>query len=164
MVWYCIILYFSSPSSSGQFYDDERVTSPDFPPHNTLIFLPFVIFPEPPPIWARRKYLPSIIGLDEEIKDFYKWLKPTSEEISYRRFLFNNVSRILKLIWPNGVIQMFGSVGMHFFVCFDNNKINISASNSFLPSSDLDICVMTGNNRVSLPDDLYKVAEVFRYY
>jgi DNA polymerase sigma len=67
------------------------------------------------PCWARRKYQPTIESLHDEIMDLFNWLKPTAEEIWSRRLLFNRTSDILKGIWPDSNVQMFGSVGMHIF-------------------------------------------------
>nr|CAD2179113.1 unnamed protein product [Meloidogyne enterolobii] len=97
------------------------------------------------PCWARLKYQPTIESLHDEIIDLYNWLKPTAEEIWSRRLLFNRTSDIIKGIWPDSNVQMFGSV----------------ATNSFLPSSDIDICVRTINS-IQIPEDLHKVADVLK--
>lgn len=103
------------------------------------------ILSRPRPCWARLKYQPTIESLHDEIMDLYNWLKPTAEEIWSRRLVFNRTSDIIKGIWPDSNVQMFGSV----------------ATNSFLPSSDIDICVRTGKS-IQIPEDLHRVADVLR--
>lgn len=78
------------------------------------MFFPSNIFSAPHPIWAKRKYLPSLRGIHDEILDFWNWLKPTAEEIGSRRKVFNQVKSILLEIWPEAQIIMFGSVGNIF--------------------------------------------------
>lgn len=141
----------SSSNSTERFDEQEGATSSNSPHNNrddAFMFDDYLInhqIQNPRPSWARQRYIPTIEGLHNEILDYYQWLKPTAEEIACRRRLFNNISFILMRIWPKAQVQMFGSV----------------ATNSFLPSSDIDICVLTGD-RLSIPDDLNKVADILR--
>lgn len=73
--------------------------------------------------WIRRKYSPDVRSLHDEVMDLYLWLKPTAEEIFLRRSVFNRISSILKLVYPDSNVSVFGSV----------------ATNLFLPTSDIDI-------------------------
>ena len=80
------------------------------------------------PCWARLKYQPTIESLHDEIMDLYNWLKPTAEEIWSRRLLFNRTCDIIKGIWPDSNVQMFGSVGMDLFnfsLIRDKNDSNL---------------------------------------
>ncbi|KAI3413984.1 hypothetical protein GPALN_011454 [Globodera pallida] len=97
-------------------------------------------------VWVRRsrKYSPTLEGLHDEILDLYHWLKPTAEETAIRWRLYNKISQILRHIWRQSEVSMYGSV----------------ATNSFLPSSDIDICVKIPDFRVH--DELHKLADVLR--
>lgn len=56
------------------------------------------------------------------------------------------------------------NVRQRWWVLVRNIKLNnaISATNSFLPSSDIDICITTGGE-LKIPDDLNRVADVLGY-
>ncbi|KAL3095138.1 hypothetical protein niasHT_025431 [Heterodera trifolii] len=97
-------------------------------------------------VWVRRnrKYAPTLEGLHDEILDLYQWLKPTAEETAIRWSLYNKISRILRHVWHQAEVSMYGSV----------------ATNSFLPSSDIDICVKISDFRIH--DELPKLADVLR--
>lgn len=83
-------------------------------------------------------------SLHDEVFDLYLWLKPTAEEIFLRRSVFNRVADILKSIYPNAQVFVFGSV----------------ATNLFLPSSDIDIVINLSNFTIEC---LHNVAEKFRF-
>lgn len=68
----------------------------------------------------------SHIALHYEILEFERYMSPTKTEESTRLALVETVKSIVQMLWPESSVQVFGSY----------------ATNLFLPSSDIDICVM----------------------
>ena len=75
--------------------------------------------------WKTKEYTRDIIGLHEEINDFYSFVKPRPQEILFRHEVVDRVRNIVLQVWPGAKVQLFGSVKTELF----------------LPTSDIDIVV-----------------------
>lgn len=76
--------------------------------------------------WVRREYSKGVLGLDEEIWDFYRWLQPTREERMLRFDLVERLRHTLKSRFPHCEVRFFGSL----------------ATDLLLPTSDVDLVVL----------------------
>jgi len=68
-------------------------------------------------------YQCGVLGLHEEIEDFYTWIAPTNEGHKTRLDIVDRVKLCVKKIWPNIEIHAFGSF----------------RTGLYLPSSDVDL-------------------------
>lgn len=68
----------------------------------------------------------SHIALHYEILEFERYMSPTKTEEQTRQALVETVKSIVQTLWPQSSVEVFGSY----------------ATNLFLPSSDIDVCVM----------------------
>ena len=59
--------------------------------------------------WISRAYSPNIIGLHQEIKDFYEYSKIKQEEIKVRNYVFMQIKEIILEKWPDAEVYLFGS-------------------------------------------------------
>ncbi|KAL5021958.1 hypothetical protein ScPMuIL_001113 [Solemya velum] len=86
--------------------------------------------------WKPKKkiYTPSIVGLHEEIKDFYEYMSPTPEEASMRTEVVQRIQSVIKVIWPEADVQIFGSF----------------RTGLYLPTSDIDLVVFGKWNSLPL--------------
>ncbi|OCT82198.1 hypothetical protein XELAEV_18024710mg [Xenopus laevis] len=75
--------------------------------------------------WKTRKYSEEVIGLHEEILDFYKYMSPRPEEEKMRMEVVNRIENVIKELWPNADVQIFGSF----------------KTGLYLPTSDIDLVV-----------------------
>ncbi|XP_052457637.1 terminal nucleotidyltransferase 4B-like isoform X2 [Carassius gibelio] len=75
--------------------------------------------------WKSRNYTEGIVGLHEEIKDFYKYISPRPEEDHMRQEVVERIQRVIKDLWPNAEVQVFGSF----------------STGLYLPTSDIDLVV-----------------------
>lgn len=75
--------------------------------------------------WKTRKYNPGVLGLHEEIMDFYNFMSPRPEEEAMRKEVVNRIERIIKELWPTSDVQIFGSF----------------STGLYLPTSDIDLVV-----------------------
>lgn len=66
------------------------------------------------------------IALHYEILEFERFMSPTREEEQVRRDLVRVVASIVRTLWPGARLEVFGSY----------------ATNLFLPTSDIDVCVL----------------------
>lgn len=56
--------------------------------------------------WRIRSfYSPGIVGLHEEIEDFYNYMKPTPEEHSMREDVVQRISNVIIDVWPEAQVQ-----------------------------------------------------------
>jgi hypothetical protein len=78
------------------------------------------------PPWVKKDYAPGLIGLDEEIRDFYRYLQPTREERMLRHDLVERLKRTIRMRFSQADVRFFGSL----------------ATDLLLPSSDIDIVVL----------------------
>lgn len=86
--------------------------------------------------WKTRKYNPGVLGLHEEIMDFYNFMSPRPEEESMRKEVVNRIERIIKELWPASDVQIFGSF----------------STGLYLPTSDIDLVVFGKWERPPLHD------------
>uniref|UniRef100_A0A671LV66 Terminal nucleotidyltransferase 4A n=1 Tax=Sinocyclocheilus anshuiensis TaxID=1608454 RepID=A0A671LV66_9TELE len=75
--------------------------------------------------WKSRNYSEGIVGLHEEIKDFYEYISPRPEEDHMRLEVVARIQRVIKDLWPNAEVQVFGSF----------------STGLYLPTSDIDLVV-----------------------
>lgn len=82
-------------------------------------------FPEAP--WRRNTpYSPHVLGLHEEIVDFYKYMKPIPEEEFMRDRVVKRIEAVVSRLWPESKVEIFGSF----------------ATKLYLPTSDIDMMIM----------------------
>ncbi|XP_038872848.1 terminal nucleotidyltransferase 4B-like [Salvelinus namaycush] len=72
-----------------------------------------------------RNYAVGILGLHEEIQDFYAYMSPRPEEEKMRREVVERIERVIKDLWPTADVQVFGSF----------------STGLYLPTSDIDLVV-----------------------
>ncbi|XP_017548726.1 terminal nucleotidyltransferase 4B isoform X1 [Pygocentrus nattereri] len=75
--------------------------------------------------WKTRNYTEGIVGLHEEIKDFYEYMSPRPEEERMRLEVVDRIQRVIKDLWPSADVQVFGSF----------------STGLYLPTSDIDLVV-----------------------
>ena len=94
--------------------------------------------------WRRRAYYsPHVIGLHEEIIDFYDFIKPIPEEEFMRTRVVERIEAVVYRLWPEAKVEIFGSF----------------ATKLYLPTSDIDLMIMgkwTALPMLSLRDELVK--------
>ncbi|CAL9691276.1 unnamed protein product [Knipowitschia caucasica] len=75
--------------------------------------------------WKTKKYNPGVLGLHEEIMDFYNFMSPRPEEEAMRKEVVNRIELVIKELWPTSDVQIFGSF----------------STGLYLPTSDIDLVV-----------------------
>ncbi|XP_034016990.1 terminal nucleotidyltransferase 4A [Thalassophryne amazonica] len=75
--------------------------------------------------WKTRNYNPGVLGLHEELMDFYNYMCPRPEEAAMRKEVVNRIQMIIKELWPTADVQIFGSF----------------STGLYLPTSDIDLVV-----------------------
>lgn len=75
--------------------------------------------------WKTKEYSFDVIGLHEEINDFYEYIRPKPCEVRMRLEVISNLRSIINSKWPEAEVFVFGSVQTHLF----------------LPTSDVDVVV-----------------------
>ncbi|XP_060132073.1 terminal nucleotidyltransferase 4B isoform X1 [Zootoca vivipara] len=75
--------------------------------------------------WKKANYSQGVVGLHEEIIDFYKYMSPRPEEERMRMEVVNRIENVIKGLWPNADVQIFGSF----------------KTGLYLPTSDIDLVV-----------------------
>ncbi|XP_069822044.1 terminal nucleotidyltransferase 4B isoform X2 [Dendropsophus ebraccatus] len=75
--------------------------------------------------WKSRNYSDEVIGLHEEIIDFYKYMSPRPEEEKMRMEVVKRIENVIKELWPSADVQIFGSF----------------KTGLYLPTSDIDLVV-----------------------
>jgi len=79
--------------------------------------------------WRAQEYSKDPgIALHQEVNDFVKYIDPTPEERFMRDQVVEKLTALIKGLWPQATVKLFGSV----------------AANLFLPTSDIDM-VAFGN-------------------
>lgn len=88
--------------------------------------------------------------LHQEVEALVKYLSPTEKEIELREFLFQQVKKAARYLWPKSNAHIFGSFSTQLF----------------LPSSDIDVVVIVPNfDERRLIDGLEKLLkEISRYF
>ncbi|CAG9323550.1 unnamed protein product [Blepharisma stoltei] len=83
--------------------------------------------------WVRESTLTfkdPLLLLHEEIIDFYDFMQPNPLEKANQEDILNRLTAMVKSIWPDAEIQVFGSF----------------ANGLWLPTSDIDVSVRTNTN------------------
>lgn len=75
--------------------------------------------------WKGRNYSEGIVGLHEEINDFYKYISPRPEEEKMRLEVVDRIKGVIHDLWPSAEVQVFGSF----------------STGLYLPTSDIDLVV-----------------------
>ncbi|KAM7015919.1 terminal nucleotidyltransferase 4B [Tautogolabrus adspersus] len=75
--------------------------------------------------WKVRNYSEGIIGLHEEVNDFYKYISPRPEEEKMRLEVVDRIKGVIHDLWPSAEVQVFGSF----------------STGLYLPTSDIDLVV-----------------------
>ncbi|KAK1880630.1 Terminal nucleotidyltransferase 4A [Dissostichus eleginoides] len=86
--------------------------------------------------WKTRKYSPGVLGLHEEVIDFYNFMSPRPEEAAMRKEVVNRIEMVIKELWPTANVQIFGSF----------------STGLYLPTSDIDLVVFGKWDRPPLQD------------
>jgi len=76
--------------------------------------------------WARPPYSPHVLGLHEEILDFFEFMKPIEEEEFMRNRVVERIKAVVSRVWPESKVEIFGSF----------------ATKLYLPTSDIDMMIM----------------------
>lgn len=76
-----------------------------------------------PWIPSYKTYTSGIIGLHQEIEDFYTWMAPQEFEYAMRRDVVGRVGEVIRRRYPDAVVKCFGSF----------------CTGLFLPNSDIDM-------------------------
>ncbi|KAJ7994914.1 hypothetical protein DPEC_G00254450 [Dallia pectoralis] len=74
--------------------------------------------------WKVKNY-EGILGLHEEINDFYRYMSPRAEEQRMRLEVVDRIEKVIKDLWPAAVVRVFGSF----------------RTGLYLPTSDIDLVV-----------------------
>ena len=83
--------------------------------------------PANPAPWRRQHfYSPHVLGLHEEIIDFYEFIKPIPEEEFMRNRVVQRIESVVYRLWPEAKVEIFGSF----------------ATKLYLPTSDIDLMIM----------------------
>ncbi|XP_077599162.1 terminal nucleotidyltransferase 4A isoform X1 [Stigmatopora nigra] len=75
--------------------------------------------------WKTRNYNSGVLGLHEELMDFYNFMSPRPEEAAMRKEVVNRIEKVIKELWPTADVQIFGSF----------------STGLYLPTSDIDLVV-----------------------
>uniref|UniRef100_A0A3P9JMQ3 Terminal nucleotidyltransferase 4A n=1 Tax=Oryzias latipes TaxID=8090 RepID=A0A3P9JMQ3_ORYLA len=75
--------------------------------------------------WKTRNYADTVVGLHEEIKDFYDYISPRPEEEKMRLEVVDRIKGVIHDLWPSAEVQVFGSF----------------STGLYLPTSDIDLVV-----------------------
>lgn len=76
---------------------------------------------------ANRTYdSKGLLGLHQEIEDFYQYMTPTPEEHHMRLQVVKNITHIINSLWPRAKVEVFGSF----------------RTGLYLPTSDIDLVVI----------------------
>lgn len=78
------------------------------------------------PWWSKDKNYPDgLVGLHEEMLDFYNFMKPCAAEHAMRQEVISRVQEVVKRLWPTAEVEVYGSF----------------KTGLYLPTSDIDIVV-----------------------
>ncbi|CAL8086896.1 unnamed protein product [Orchesella dallaii] len=71
-------------------------------------------------------YGSGIIGLHQEIEDFFNYMSPTPEEHHLRLRVVHRIKEVISGLWPEAIVEIFGSF----------------RTGLYLPTSDIDLVVI----------------------
>uniref|UniRef100_A0A8P4GNA9 Terminal nucleotidyltransferase 4A n=1 Tax=Dicentrarchus labrax TaxID=13489 RepID=A0A8P4GNA9_DICLA len=75
--------------------------------------------------WKVRNYSEGIVGLHEEVNDFYEYISPRPEEKKMRLEVVDRIKEVIRDLWPSAEVEVFGSF----------------STGLYLPTSDIDLVV-----------------------
>eukprot|EP00172_Hildenbrandia_rubra_P002815 Plantae.Rhodophyta-Hildenbrandia_rubra.ctg3966.p1 GENE.Plantae.Rhodophyta-Hildenbrandia_rubra.ctg3966~~Plantae.Rhodophyta-Hildenbrandia_rubra.ctg3966.p1 ORF type:complete len:789 (+),score=142.39 Plantae.Rhodophyta-Hildenbrandia_rubra.ctg3966:150-2369(+) len=104
---------------------------------------PWLIGPDA--VEAVKYHLDPTVALHYEILEFARFMAPTKEEEDSRKRLLEVLGEIVHGLFPNAVLEIFGSY----------------ATDLYLPSSDIDICIMNTPKEGDI-SELYLLAQSIR--
>lgn len=78
--------------------------------------------------WIQKEYTCDIMGLHDEINDFYEYIKPRPSERQMRAEVIDRVRKVITDKWPQAQVHEFGSY----------------RTDLYLPTSDIDVVVFGG--------------------
>ncbi|XP_015588821.1 non-canonical poly(A) RNA polymerase PAPD5 isoform X2 [Cephus cinctus] len=73
-----------------------------------------------------KVYSKGVVGLHEEIEDFFTYMCPSKEEHSLRVRVVQRIEQVIYDLWPNSKVEVFGSF----------------RTGLYLPTSDIDLVVI----------------------
>ncbi|XP_054709824.1 terminal nucleotidyltransferase 4B-like isoform X2 [Uloborus diversus] len=78
--------------------------------------------------WRSKEklYSPGLLGLHEEIEDFYTYISPTQAEHFIRLEVVERITKIITKLWPQAKVEVYGSF----------------RTGLYLPTSDIDLVVI----------------------
>lgn len=75
---------------------------------------------------TRDSYSCGVLGLHEEVMDFYEKMRPTDQENEMRLRVIEHITRVVHSMWPHAKVEVFGSF----------------RTGLYLPSSDIDMVII----------------------
>lgn len=76
--------------------------------------------------WVGKiSYDPSVVGLHQEIEEFFNFMSPRPEEASMRHEVVGRIETVIQELWPDAQVKVFGSF----------------KTGLYLPTSDIDLVV-----------------------
>ncbi|CDK25919.1 unnamed protein product [Kuraishia capsulata CBS 1993] len=84
--------------------------------------------------------------LTQEIKDFIHYISPSVEEIEARNYTVQRLREEITQLWPDSEVHVFGS----------------SATDLYLPSSDIDMVVVSPTQRYEKKSYIYQLSALLR--
>ncbi|KAK7076963.1 Non-canonical poly(A) RNA polymerase papd5 [Halocaridina rubra] len=75
---------------------------------------------------TNRTYDAGVVGLHQEMEDFFLWMCPTEEEHHMRKRVVERIERVIVELWPQARVEIFGSF----------------RTGLYLPTSDIDLVVI----------------------
>ncbi|KAL1437409.1 hypothetical protein MTO96_001467 [Rhipicephalus appendiculatus] len=73
-----------------------------------------------------KHFRPGILGLHDEIEDFYRYMQPTPAEHQMRLGVIQRIKDVILGLWPQAEVEIFGSF----------------RTGLYLPTSDIDVVVL----------------------
>ncbi|XP_046609764.1 terminal nucleotidyltransferase 4B-like isoform X1 [Neodiprion virginianus] len=73
-----------------------------------------------------KHYLKGVLGLHQEIEDFFTYMRPSVEEQKLRLRVVKRIEDVIHDLWPNSKVEVFGSF----------------RTGLYLPTSDIDLVVI----------------------
>ncbi|XP_076032218.1 uncharacterized protein LOC143020007 isoform X2 [Oratosquilla oratoria] len=73
-----------------------------------------------------RTYDLGVVGLHQEMEDFYEWMCPSEEEHMMRKQVVERIEQVIVDLWPQARVEIFGSF----------------RTGLYLPTSDIDLVVI----------------------
>lgn len=75
---------------------------------------------------SKETYSPGIVGLHEEIEEFYNFVIPTRAEDAMRLLAVEHITKVVNSLWPQAKVEVFGSY----------------RTGLCLPTSDIDMVIL----------------------